>query len=113
MTTKNSFKFMMLAALCLTGAVMTACSDDDDDNTQPTALQFTKQSAQVKEGKTDTILVKNGAQPFEAKSADDKLATVSVKKDSIFVTGVKEGKTFVAVTDKNKLAGSVAVEVVK
>lgn len=114
MNTKNILKSMVMAAVCLGSIAFASCSDDDDNNnTTTTTLKFSKNSVEVAVGKVDTLKVTNGTQPFTVKSSSDAIATVSTKKDSIFVTGVAEGKATIVVTDNNKGTGSFSATVKK
>ena len=46
--------------------------------------------------------MRNGTQPFTVKSSDEKLATVTVDKEKITVTGVATGAATISVADNNK-----------
>ena len=46
--------------------------------------------------------MRNGTQPFTVKSSDEKLATVTVDKEKITVTGVATGAARISVADNNK-----------
>ena len=61
---------------------------------------------------TANVTIANGTQPFTVKSSDMKLATVTVDKNTLTVTGVKEGKGTIMVTDKNKVMGTLPFTVV-
>lgn len=106
---KSTIKAMMLAlaACCLGCAMFTSCDKNDDDE----SLKFSPATVNVTVGKTQTVTVKGGTQPFTAKSADEKTATVTVSKDQLTVTGVKAGTTTINVVDKNKLTGALTVKV--
>ncbi len=109
MEMKTIFKTMMMAACCLGVAVFTSCGDDDNNNS---GLKFSVAKVEVAPGATANVTIGNGTQPFTVKSTDEKTATVKVDKNTITVTGVKEGKASIIVTDKNKLSGTLAVNVV-
>ena len=98
-----------MAALCLGSFVFTSC--DKNDNKTPDPLTFSVAKAEVEVGKTVEVTVKNGTQPFTVKSSDEKLATVTVDKEKITVTGVATGTATISVTDNNKAIGSFTVEV--
>lgn len=104
---KSAIKTMMLAACCLSGVMFASCGDDDDDS----GLKFSATTVTVAPGKTQKVVVKGGTLPYTAKSADETTATVAVSKDTLIVTGAKASKTAITVIDKNKLSGSVAVNV--
>ncbi len=98
-----------MAALCLGSFVFTSC--DPDDNKTPDSLTFSVAKAEVEVGKTVEVTVKNGTQPFTVKSSDEKLATVTVDKEKITVTGVATGAATISVADNNRAIGSFTVEV--
>ena len=106
---KSFFSSVVMAALCLGSFAFVSCDKDDNKTTSQLSFSATKTEAQV--GKTATVTVKNGAQPYTVKSGDEKVATVNVDKATVTVTGVADGKTTITVTDKNKLTGTFTVEV--
>lgn len=110
MKTTTIFKTMAVAALCLGTTVFASCSDDDDDNKTAT-LTLSKSKVEVKVGATDTLKVTKGTKPYTVKSSAEKVATVSVKSDSIFVKGVAAGSASVIVTDSAKATASLSVTV--
>lgn len=105
------FKTMAMSTLCLVAAVFASCDDGADTDSSSTLLQLSKKKVEVSVGQTDTLTVGNGTQPFIAKSSATTIATVSVKKDSIFVKGVKSGTANMVVTDNKKATASVSVSV--
>lgn len=109
MKTTNILKSMLMAVVCLGSISFASCSSDDD--TPTVNLNFSKSKVSVAEGSTDAFTVSNGTQAFTAKSSNEKVATVKVDKNTITVTGVKEGSATVVVTDSKNLTGSVAVTV--
>lgn len=112
MKTVNILGSMVLMAALLGSVTFASCSDDDDDDSsKTTTLKFSKNSVSVEVGKTDTLTVTNGTQPFTAKSGSEAIAKVTTKADSIFVTGVKAGTVAVVVTDKDKNTGRFATTV--
>lgn len=110
MKTKSFFNTMMLAVCCLGSAVFVSC-DKNDDN-KPTTLKFSTAKVEVAPTATSSVTIGNGTQPFMAKSSDEKIATVKVDKNMLIITGIKEGKATIVVTDKNKLSGNLPVNVV-
>lgn len=106
MNSKNLFKSVMLAAFCL-GVFSFASCDDNDDN----HISFSVNTVQVAPGAVTKVLMGGGEQPYTAQSLDTKIATVKTLKDTLFVTGVKEGKTNAVVTDKNKLTANIVINV--
>lgn len=75
------------------------------------SLKLDKSSLSLAAGKSETISVKNGTQPFTATPADKSIATATVSGAKIEVKAVKAGKTTIAVADKNKLSATITVEV--
>ena len=106
---KSFISSVVMAALCLGSFVFTSC--DKNDNKTPDPLTFSVSKAEVEVGKTVEVTVKNGTQPFTVKSSDEKIATVTVDKEKITVTGVAEGTATINVTDDAKAIGSFTVEV--
>lgn len=113
MKTVNILGTMLLMTTLLGSVTFASCSDDDDDTPKTTTLKFSKASVNVMVGKTDTLKVTNGTQPFTAKSGSEAIAKVTTKADSIFVTGVKTGTVAIVVTDNNKNTGRLAATVKK
>ena len=109
MEMKSIFKTMVMAALCLGTVTFASCGDDNDDKN--TGLKFSTTKVNVAPKATAKVKIGNGAQPFTVKSTDEKIATAKVDKNIITVTGVKEGSTSITVTDKNKLFGTISVNV--
>ena len=109
MEMKSIFK-TVLAAVCCLGVTMFASCDKDDDNS--TGLKFSVAKVTVTPGAVANVTVSKGTEPFTVKSMDEKTATVKVDKNILTVTGVKEGRTSVIVTDKKKLTGKLVVDVV-
>lgn len=110
MKTKGLFKTMMVALCCLTTFAMVSC--DDDDDTPSNTLKLSKTKTEVAVGKTDTVKIGNGTSPYTIVSGDVKITTATLfKTDSIVITGVKQGKAIVTVTDKNGYNGKIIVTV--
>ena len=107
---KSFFSSVVMAALCLGAFAFVSCDPKKDDKV-PEPLTFSVTKAEVEVGKTAEVTVKNGTQPFTVKSSDEKIATVTVDKEKITVTGVAEGTATINVTDDAKAIGSFTVEV--
>ena len=110
MKTKSVFNSIVLAACCLSSVMFASCSRDDDD--KKAQLKFSAAKVEVIPTGTANVTIANGTQPFTVKSSDMKLATVTVDKNTLTVTGVKEGKGTIMVTDKNKVMGTLPFTVV-
>lgn len=109
MEIKNIFKLGTVAVCCFGAFVLTSCSDDDDNDAK--VLNFNPANVETTVGNIDTVLIKGGTQPYEATISSQDTATVSIKSDSLFITGVGKGKATVIVTDKNKVTGNLSVTV--
>jgi hypothetical protein len=94
--------FTILVTLCFV-----SCDKDDDNN----KLTLSKKQTEVYVEKSDKISVSGGTEPYKAVSADTKIATVSMTKSEITVTGVKKGNTEITVTDKNGTKATFPVTV--
>ena len=110
MEMKSVFKTMVMAALCLGTVTLASCSDDNGDKN--TGLKFSTTTVNVAPSASTNVTIGNGTQPFTVKSTDEKVATVKVDKNVMTVTGIKEGKASITVTDKNKRFGTISVNVI-
>ncbi len=106
-------KFKKVSGLFLlslaTLAFAFASCDKDDDN--PSALKFNQAKAEMGIAKIDTVKVSGGIVPYTAISSDQTIATVRVRTDTVFITGVKKGNSIVTVKDKNNISGKLPVTV--
>lgn len=105
---KSFFSSVLMAALCLGSFVFASC--DPKDKT-PDPLTFSETKVEVEAGKVVEVSVKNGTQPFTAKSSDEKATSVKVEKEKIIVTGVAAGTATINVTDSEQAVGAFTVEV--
>ena len=110
MEMKSIFKTMVMAVLCLGTVTLASCKDDNEDKN--TGLKFSTTKVNVAPSASANVTIGNGTQPFTVKSTDEKVATAKVDKNILTVTGVKEGKASITVTDKNKHFGTISVNVV-
>lgn len=108
MKTQMIMKSMIMAAMCVAAFTATSCDDDDDNG-----LRASANKVEVAPGATAKFTVSNGTQPYTAKAGDTTVAATTVSKDTVKVTGLKEGKTAVLVTDNSKQTVTVTVEVSK
>lgn len=97
----------MVMSICSFG--FTSC--DDDDEPKGNSLKFSPEKVEVAPGRTATVSIKGGSAPFTLTSSDAMVATASASGPIITVTGVKNGNTYINVTDKNKFSGKFAVTV--
>jgi len=107
---KKLFKnALVLSCLALT---FMSCNDDDD-NSSPEGLTVTPDKIDLKVGETDSVKVTNGIPEYAVISADTAIAKVSINKDIIKITGVKEGNVEITVSDKLRTSAKVNVTVDK
>lgn len=97
--------FFLTMAVCV--LTLASCEKDEVKKT----LTFTPAKVEVEAGKTATITVSGGTEPYTVVASDAATATAKAEKSVITVTGVKKGTATIAVTDKNKTTGSVSVTV--
>lgn len=90
--------------------VMAACSDDDEETLAELTLD--KTTIEVVEDATVTVTVQTGNGGYEATPAATDITTATVSGSTITVTGVKEGKTNIAVKDGKGKTASIKVSVV-
>lgn len=99
-----------LLSILLVGLFFIAC----DKNDEPTPkLNFSPASIEVKEEASATVKVSGGTTPYTVKESDKEIATATVTDSEVKITGVKEGKTTIEVTDKKGVKGAIAVTVLK
>lgn len=110
MKKKSVFNSIVWMVCCLSAVMFASCSKDDDNKQK--GLKFNVAKVEVIPTGTANVTIGNGTQPFTVKSSDEKLAKVTVDKNVLTVTGVKEGKGTIMVTDKNKLMGTLPFMVV-
>lgn len=110
MRKKNLFKSMLMAICCVSVFAFVACSDDDDDKVNDT-LKISPDEIEIVTEETSKSVINNGVAPYTIVVSDDDIATTTVDKDSIFVTGVKKGAATITITDKNKFSGKITVSV--
>lgn len=104
----NKFSVLLFAALVVLGVSVASCDKNEDEKA---SLKFSKLKSTVVVSKIDTIKISGGISPYTAISGDVKIATATVKVDTLFVTGVKKGITSIAVKDKNQVSGTLNVTV--
>lgn len=100
-------KFTMAFFACVLAVAMDSC-DKNDDPKGP-KLKCTPSKVEVAPGKTATVTVNNGTAPFIVSSSDTKIVTAKADKNTITITGVKEGATTILISDSKKLTGKVPV----
>lgn len=108
MKTKNLFKSMLMAVCCVSVFAFASCSDDDDDKIDNT-LKFTPEKIEVMAEESAKVVISNGKAPYTIAKSD--IVTTKIDKDTIIVTGVKEGKATINITDKNDFSGELSVTV--
>ena len=112
----KQMKFLKFAAAmlcCVFAMTIVSCDKDDGDAPTPSAFKFNPAKVEVAVGASANVTVSGGTEPYTVASSDVKTATVKVSKNIITVTGVKEGKVTLNVSDKNKKVGMLAVTVKK
>lgn len=109
LTKISGFLYLSLVALTL-AFTFASCYDDDDDKVN-NLLKFSPDKVEVAATKTSTVTVSGGTAPYTVVSSDDKTATVKIDKNTITITGVKNGSAKIMVTDKNKNSGQIIVTV--
>lgn len=96
---------------CVFTMAITSC--DNDDEPKGPELKFAPANVAVAPGATATVTVSGGTAPFTVVSSDAKIATTKADKNTITVTGIKEGTVTITVTDAKQIKGKFAVTVKK
>lgn len=104
----KSIKIAALAVCSVFVMAFASCSDDED-NTK--SVKFNPSVASVLVGSTQKVLMTGGDGTYTAKSADEKIVSASVAKDTVLVKGVKAGTATILVTDSKKISGRLNVVV--
>lgn len=99
-----------IMSILLVSLFFVACDKKDQPDPK---LTLTPSTVEVKVTEDATVKVSGGTTPFTVVEADKTIATATVTNSDVKVTGVKEGQTTIAVTDKNKVKGTITVKVVK
>lgn len=108
MNSIKSFKFATLSVIAVCATTFASCSKDDNGTS---AVKFNPSTVSIVVGGTQKVLTRGGNGTYTAKSGNEKTATATVTKDTIFVKGVKAGKTTIAVTDSKNITGSLPVTI--
>lgn len=107
MRTKNFFKFAAMTVAAVFTLSMTSCDDDDDAK----GIKCNPATLTLEVGKTADVKLAGGTEAYTVKTTDANTATAVVNKSTITVTGVKEGKATITITDANKLTAALPVTV--
>lgn len=106
---------LFFLSLVTLSASFMSCSDDDD---KPATLKFDAEKVGVEVGKTATVKVSGGAEPYTVTVMNKDLtkimiASAEVEKDVITITGVAKGEAILNVLDANKNMGTLDITVRK
>lgn len=107
----EKMKFLNITAAilcCMFAFAVVSCDDDDEPQS---AFKFSPGKVEVEAGSSVNVTVTGGTEPYAAVSSDEKITTVTINKNTIAVTGVKEGNAVIRVTDKEKKVGMLTVTV--
>lgn len=102
-------KLTMAIFACVLAVTVVSC--DKNDEPKVPDLKCDPSQVEVAPGKTATVTVSGGTAPFTATSSDSKIATAKADKNIITITGVKDGKATILISDSKKLSGKISVEV--
>lgn len=88
---------------------LASCSTDNHKVCH--TLKFNPDTVEVVTGQTVAVKISGGQAPYTATLCDAKTATVKVDKDTVVITATEPGTVMIAVTDKNKITGTITVTV--
>ena len=102
-------KFTMAFFACVLAVAMGSCDKNDDPKVPD--LKCTPSKVEVAPGKTATVTVSGGTAPFTVTSSNTKIATAKADKNTITITGLKDGTATMLISDSKKLTGKIPVVV--
>lgn len=107
MTLKKLFNISAAMLACVLALTVTSCNDDND----PEVPRLICDPAEVviAPDNSATVTVSGGSAPYTVTSGDEAVATAVVDENTVTITGIAEGTTAIAITDKNKKAGTISV----
>lgn len=94
---------------CVLAVAMGSCDKNDDPKVPD--LKCTPSKVEVAPGKTATVTVSGGTAPFTVTSSNTKIATAKADKNTITITGLKDGTATMLISDSKKLTGKIPVVV--
>lgn len=97
--------------ICLLAIIpfIASCSDDDDKK----GLTFSTDKIEVIVGQKSVVSIKNGDGTYTVTPIDSKIATATVDKKDVTITGVALGTTMIKVKDKSGQEGVIKATVIK
>lgn len=102
----NKSKFLLVFMLAALFVGFSACSDDDD-----VIVKLEKSEAEVEKDSTIIVKITEGNGGYIVTTADDKIATATIKDNTVVIKGAALGSTSITVKDKDGKAASVTVSV--
>lgn len=93
----------MLAALFVG---FSACGDDDD-----IIVKLEKSNAEVEKDSTIIVKITDGNGGYTVTTADDKVATATIKDNTVIIKGIALGNTSITVKDKEGKTAALTVSV--
>ena len=97
-----------MCVFILLGGILEACDTKKDEPTPPDPFKTEVSEVVMTKGSTQTVTITGGAIPIRAKSADEKVAMVSIETPPMYssvnfseltIKGLNQGNTTVTVTD--------------
>lgn len=95
---------------CL-GFAFSFFSSSEDDYTSSPTLEFSTEKIEMSIGKSVTVEVRSGTDPYTVVSSDENIANVNVDKNIVTISGVNLGNAMIIVTDQNNITGTLYVNI--
>ena len=101
-------KVSILMSILLLGIIFCSCEKKNKSQ-----ITINPSAVEIIVGENITVEISGGIAPYTPKEVDKTIATATVDKKELKITGVKVGQTSVEVTDKDGAKGLVVVKVIK
>jgi len=97
--------------LCLLAVMAFTFVSCEKDDTDKKILKFSPSNVEVSVDSIAKVTVSGGASPYVALSSDTTFVKTTIDKSIVTIKGKAKGKAIIAVTDKDKVSGTITVTV--
>lgn len=106
MEKKTISRLLLPAAALLFALSLASCDNDANDAPR---VKCSPSALSLEVGTTGRAKISGSKAPYTAKSTNEAVAIVRVSNDTVYVTAVKQGNATIALTDAQKLTGTLPV----